>query len=418
MSVSLMKKSEKGFIANCKEEIEKKFALGNGKGLNERDLKTLSETIESKTGIIISLSTLKRLWKDNFKQSPQIATLNALAMVLDYRSWQDFKLKKGRRKKPLMKVILYRSIYVFLFLVLIVSLVFYWSKKGVIIKGPVHFQAQKTVTQGIPNTVIFNYDVSNVDADSFYIQQSWNDYFRVGIDPKAKAFSCIYYESGFHRAKLFADDSLVAMQPVHIISNGWEPHVYYSSQDAQPIHFRNDKFIDEGKLHLSDELLSKRNVDLSRYFYSRISYSKKFDLSSNNFSFQTRVKVDSLNDKLCSWMQVIIVTEKHIFWISPWQKGCEEKASYKLGEIYRGGKNANLASLGVDPYQWQDIELHIRDKRAQIKINQELAFQEHFQIDFGNIMGLIFLFDGKGSIDYVHLSDSDGITKFEDDFMR
>ena len=50
-----------------------------------------------------------------------------------------------------------------------------------------YFDAQKTVAAGIPNTVIFKYDVSNVAADTFYIQQSWNEDHKVTIDPKGKA---------------------------------------------------------------------------------------------------------------------------------------------------------------------------------------------------------------------------------------
>lgn len=84
---------EQAYIALCRKQIEHKFAFGNGTGYTQRDLEFLAQHIEEKTGITLSLSTMKRLWKGNFKQSPQIATLNALAAVLDYKDWQEFKLQ-------------------------------------------------------------------------------------------------------------------------------------------------------------------------------------------------------------------------------------------------------------------------------------------------------------------------------------
>ncbi|MGK6351424.1 hypothetical protein [Parapedobacter sp. DT-150] len=69
--------SEQSYIALCRRQIEEKFAFGNGSGYTQRDLELLARHIEEKTGIVLSLSTLKRFWKDDFKQRPQLATLNA-----------------------------------------------------------------------------------------------------------------------------------------------------------------------------------------------------------------------------------------------------------------------------------------------------------------------------------------------------
>lgn len=85
-----MTSPDQDYLLLCKKQIEK-FAFGNGSRYTQRDLETLSQHIEERTGVVLSLSTLKRLWKDDFKQRPQPATLNALAAVLDYRDWQDFR---------------------------------------------------------------------------------------------------------------------------------------------------------------------------------------------------------------------------------------------------------------------------------------------------------------------------------------
>lgn len=368
-----MARSEQQFIRLCKKQIERKFSFGNGNGYTQRDLEVLADHIKEKTGVVISLSTLKRLWKDNYKQSPQLATLNALAVVLGCKDWQEFKLTNHPGRDSALKWGLFAAASVIVvFIVIWVSGFSFLSEplnteqkeefsKPVRITGPILFEASKTVTSGIPNTVIFKYDVSNVEADTIFIQQSWNRHHRVGLDPKGNVATSIYYESGFHRARLMANDSVLARQPVHIISDGWEPHIYYSD-DQLPIDFKSEKFITNGKLHLDSSMLARHNIDFSKRFYSRTTISQVFNVDSENFTFSTRMKVDSLFDQLCSWMDVIVVTEVHIFSVGLTEKGCEKNAGYKLGEISKNGENNDLSAFGCDVYDWQELEVNVDRK--------------------------------------------------------
>src|SRR6201999_2181946 len=57
-------------------------------------LQFLSDAIETKTGVLISVSTIKRLLQGQFARLPQIATLDALARFLDHASRQAFKLSQ------------------------------------------------------------------------------------------------------------------------------------------------------------------------------------------------------------------------------------------------------------------------------------------------------------------------------------
>ena len=412
--------SEKQHISLVKREIEKKFSFGNGNGYTQRDLEVLSRYIEEKTGVLISLSTLKRIWKDDYKQSPQIATLNALSVVLDYKNWQEFKQHNptsARFSLPGKRWILAGIAVASATLAfLLAGLGNQEEPRLPKVNGPVHFSTKKTVTSGIPNTVIFNYDLSNVKADSFFIQQTWNDFHKEAIDPKGKAYTSIYFESGYHRARLLANDSAIAMQPVHILSDGWEPHIYYSYEDREPIAFKNETFLVNGQLHLEKSLLERRNVDFSRYFFTRISNSQEFNVSSDNFSLVTRMKLDSMMNTLCPWMELIVVTERHIFWVYLKKQGCEHSASYKLGEIRRYGKHNDLSALGVDVFEWQELGIHVEDKSAEIHLNGKTAFQQTFKEDFGKVVGLIYIFEGTGSLDYVKMEGADGQTVFEDDF--
>ncbi len=434
-----MSQSERDYIELCKKQLEEKFSFGNGQGYFQKDLELLSNYIEEEKGVYISLSTLKRLWKNSFKQGPQLATLNALAKTLDYDNWQDFKLKNKGDKVAHSNTALNSkqdthvsskprklgAVFLFVVLILVLILFVYRRKENtsmlkgdIFINGPVVFKADKTLSRGVPNTFIFDYDVSQVKADSFFVQQTWNDKKKERIDPRGTVFTSIYYESGFHRARLIANDSVIAMQPVHILSDGWEPHVYYDSSDERFVDFKGESFVTKGKLHLSKDLLLKKNVDTSQYFITRIGHSKKYEVSSDNFEFNVRTKLDTMNNSNCPWLNVLIITEKNAFNIELVQKGCEAYASYHIGEIRRNGKDNDLSLLGQNIFEWQELNLSVKEKNAKIGINGESSYFETFKEDFGKVMGLIFIFEGKGSIDYVKLSDTKGTIAFEDNFER
>src|SRR6185295_10991204 len=89
-----MNHSEREYINLCKQLIEEKFHFENEDGtLRQRDLEYLADSIEERSGIKLSLSTLKRVWKKDYDQTPHPSTLQALVSVLGFKDWQEFKLK-------------------------------------------------------------------------------------------------------------------------------------------------------------------------------------------------------------------------------------------------------------------------------------------------------------------------------------
>src|SRR5436190_72240 len=89
-----MNHSEREYINLCKQLIEEKFHFEDEGGtLRQRDLEYLADSIEERSGIKLSLSTLKRVWKKDYDQTPHPSTLQALVSVLGFKDWQEFKLK-------------------------------------------------------------------------------------------------------------------------------------------------------------------------------------------------------------------------------------------------------------------------------------------------------------------------------------
>src|SRR5215471_15421816 len=330
-----MNHSEREYIALCKRLIEETFQLQNVEGtLRQRDLEFLADSIEERSGIKLSLSTLKRLWKKDYYQTPHPSTLQALVSVLGYKDWQDFKLKKSVAEtthitlQPKEYHLRPRRWLVLPVLVAIAGLVWliaFRPRKGgklkPIIKGPVIFKGNKTVSQGVPNTVIFSYDVSNVEADSFFFQQAWNEMEKVRIDPKGHYYSNIYYYPGFHKAKLIANDSIIKRFRVHITTDGWLPLVRRTFTDNMPVHVKTNAITD-GTLHTTRKDLESSNLDINKDFLLSYFNVRDFENTySDNFSLDTRIKCDSTNTIPCPAFQLTVICEENIFFVTMTGKG-------------------------------------------------------------------------------------------------
>jgi hypothetical protein len=85
---------ETDYIQRCLELAEVKFDRGASSGWNSYDFEKLSEAIQEATGVVLSVTTLKRLWgKLSYTNTPAITTLNTLAQYAGYPDWGMFKRK-------------------------------------------------------------------------------------------------------------------------------------------------------------------------------------------------------------------------------------------------------------------------------------------------------------------------------------
>ena len=87
---------EKDYIALYRTLLEEKLLLGNIDGkLKQRDFEYLAELIEEKSHIKLSISTLKRLWKDDFTQVP-----HPRHWMHWFQSWITKTGRTSKRKMP------------------------------------------------------------------------------------------------------------------------------------------------------------------------------------------------------------------------------------------------------------------------------------------------------------------------------
>ena len=79
-------------LAALTAAIETRMGWGNGLQWATRDFEQLSIQIHERTGVQLSVITLKRVWgKIEYAGKPTITTLNALAEFAGAQNWQRFK---------------------------------------------------------------------------------------------------------------------------------------------------------------------------------------------------------------------------------------------------------------------------------------------------------------------------------------
>jgi hypothetical protein len=424
-----MDSSEREYIARCKRQIEEKFHFGNGHGeLRQRDFEYLADSIEEKSGITLSLSTLKRLWKNDYDKTPHPSTLQALVSLLGYKDWHEYKLRNTNFPDtpvtiPPPKRRMHFNPWVLVPIILVTAVLFWLiafrskpAHNKPIIKGPVTLTCNKTVSQGVPNTVIFNYDLSNVEADSFFFQQSWNPDDRVKLDPKQHVYTSIYYYPGFHRAKLIANDSILKRFFVHITTDGWFPIARYNDNNDGPVYLNKAVAVKDGVLHITPEDLTAIGMDLNKKHLVSYFNVRPFDAHSDNFEFDTRFKSDPVENINCAGFELTIMTEEHIYMVRLVNKGCEREAVVKMGEVAHGGVNNDLSAFGRDLQQWQNLKIKVVNKVATIYLDEKPVHTITYKKDFGKIVGLVYHFSGSGAIDHARLTNGDNKIIYSDEF--
>jgi hypothetical protein len=427
---------ERDLVQLCMVELCKQAGLADAGRTVQRDLEFLCDKIESKTGVLISVSTMRRLLNGQFSRQPQVATLNAIAQYLGYQSWQDFKLEKtagvtGQAKsfqanEPTLfpfKRFSFTRYPVFIVILMLTALGLFamlkLGKPGVAHFEKATFSLSRATRTDLPNTVIFKYNVDEVNADSFFIQQSWDWRRKVRIYKNTYTLTDIYYEPGFHTAKLIANDQVIKTLDVSIPTDRWFFYAKEKVPLSQPKYIHSVTGIENGSLLLNMNEILASQVDISKnneyhqeYFPSAIQYD------SDNFRFTCRVRVNQLNNNFCPSLMCEVFCQKHFMFFEARPKGCASEIRANYGEKFIDGKTNDLSALGIDLKDWQNIELTVQNKNVIILVNDKKVFACSYQQQSGMITGLGFISNGLCEIDNVDFQTLDGKIIYKNDFEK
>lgn len=399
------------YIEKCKTLIEKKLAWGNSASWQNQDFEFLSEKIFESTGIQLSVSTLKRLWgKVRYGNSPNLSTLNALAQFIGYENWRAFmsddiqtsnendaifnvetNIKTSSKTNKIHSTFIWWGAGITLALGIIILMVFYRQDKKLIL-GNVNFSS-KLVTQGLPNTVIFKYDVSNTNADSVFIQQSWDSRLRKKVDITQKEFACTYYSPGYYRAKLIVNDSIVKEHDVFIESQGWTGII---ERTPVPVYLPESIINKNDFFDISEADVSEQGIDFSKEipWVSFTKVDKNIAVPCDNFFMEVELKnTYNKGNGICQNTRIDLLGTINMTGIPLCIKGC-------VGELdfAKDGSVKDLSLFGVNFNDWVKVRFEAKNSHFKIFINNQLAYEKQAMTDIGSIIGVRINFTGAGEM--------------------
>jgi hypothetical protein len=392
-------------VQKCLLQIEEKLGWGNSSQWHSDVFIELSETIQKHTNILLSPTTLKRIWgKVNYNSAPSISTLNTLSKFIDYQNWRDFKIDTQIKQPtwfeknvtPNLKIIIPSAAALALIFVSLFSMMGVNNAK-INDVSKINFSCHP-VTKNIPNSVVFDFDLNAIESDSIYIQQFWDETKTIKINANQKQATGIYYYPGYFRAKLVIDGAIVKENDLFIKSNGW-----LATLDYKPIP-KYLKHLDSLSLPLAfiNEIKSSEKPLTSTFHY--IDDFK--DISGDNFRLNTIVK-NVYNDKwaVCQNATVIIIGTKSAHLIPFAISGCSSSMGIMMSDVYLSGKEYDLSSLSVDLSKPTNLKIEVINKQVTVFADNKKLFSSVYNESIGRIVGIRYQFLGAGEVKQIALSN-------------
>lgn len=443
----MLNKTEIVDLAECRRQIETRLGWGDSMLWTSGDFEQLSEKIRDATQIYLSASTLKRIWgRIKYDSLPAVTTLNTLAQFAGYDNWRAFRqniastlpaepppsaystersssASSAASDAPLTRIHPLEGVLVppppprnrrfivagivMAVAMVIVILGFYFAGR----KSPTppvdpsryRFSSKKVLTEGVPNSVIFDYDATASPVDSVYIQQSWDPTRRKKVSRDQRQFTSVYYYPGFFQAKLVVGNQIVKEHNLLIKTKGWLPVI---EQIPLPVYFEEKEALSGNELGLSVEKIREKNISLQpRTPWVRYSNIGNWgDLQTDSFRLDLNLKNDYREGSaICQQTEIRLLCDGAAIIIPLCDKGCISELNILLLEKSISGKVQDLSFLGVDFHNWVHFACTAAGGQFRIFIDNALVFQSPLPEKSHKIEGIDFRFQGTGRIRDVSL---------------
>lgn len=407
----------------CLHLIEEKLGWGASNTWSNQDFQRLSNQLYEKTNVLLSVSTLKRVWgKVTYDSKPSSSTLDALAQYLDYANWQSFiagnstpqeyepvtKSKSGRHSS------LYKSLFLWIVAIGCFSFIAAFiymqraEKKDAYSLSSLSASdfslSSKPVTKGIPNTVIFTYDASKSPTDSVFIQQSWDSKRRQQVSKDGHTHTSVYYEPGYYQAKLVIGNQVVQEYPLVVPTDGWLGTIDHS---PTPIYLKVEDFVKEDQLNASGAVLRKYNLNplaeqISVKYYQVGGFEP---VPVNKFTFSAEIK-NNYDEGInaCQLAGIGLLTERMPISFPLSAQGCVSELTITSVDEAFSGKNVDFSKLGANLSDWVPVQCVGDGKSIKYYVNNELAYEAPLISTDLSIIGMVYGFAGGGSVRNIRLN--------------
>lgn len=408
--------SEINELQRCKAVIEDKLGWGPGDGWQTVDFENLSELVLNETGVSLSISTLRRIWgRAEYNHLPSGTTLNTLARFAGSGDWRAFvkqnKTAATGQNEEVPQVAVPQKprswkrlawVAAAVLVVILASMLAFDKGEPQLEKSSYSFES-RSVTRGIPNSVIFTYDASASPTDSVFIQQSWDNSRRVLVDKNLHKHTSVYYEPGTYQAKLLIGDQVVQQHKLLVGTDGWSGLI---DQPKMPVYLREEEFLHAGGIRTDTRTIEQKNIamqpDPPMIKFFNVGNFEPVPLG--DFSFSTEIRNQySEGAAACQLTYISLLTDDMPIVIPLSAKGCVSELNLMSVDDYVSGKKADLSALGVDFSDWARVSCAASAGKIRYAINNQQAFEFPVPNRPIKILGIAFGFRGTGSVRKVSL---------------
>lgn len=423
---------EKQLLLLCRQLIEQMLNWGDSSVWGNDDFEQLSQQIFDKTRVQLSVSTLKRIWgKVRYESFPNAATLNALACFLDYTSWRDFRQhhqvngvvehaveiigpeapQTTAFPQPRLRYVWFGSA-----LLLVLGALFFMSSKRNKPVDPASIKfSSKKVSDDLPNSVIFNYDVSAFHSDSVFIQQSWDPNRREQVPGDGKQFTSIYYEPGYFIARLIVDKHVKKETSVFIKTKGWKGILDHA---PVPVYLSAEEIKGKGFMGVDAKLIQQKSgTPVFNNTWVKFANIREFPgINADNFTMDCTLRNTSTpGQSACARADLTILGNGTAIVIPIVNTGCISDIGILTGTDWISGKDHDLSAFGTDMSQFQNLRCSVKDHFLRIYLNNKQIFEYKQAQSMGRIVGIRFEFEGPGEVKQYKL-ETPGGSVYEEQF--
>lgn len=416
-------------LQRIKKLIENKVLLGPSQLWKQRDFENLIELIYADTRIRLSLSTLKRIWQDNYSGSPHPSTLDALASFAGYDNWYSFTVASISAKKgwedlhgndeltPTVRNIFHKpQILALIILVPVIAFAIFSRSR----KAEVSFSTEKNVYDSLPATVTFNYSHRGKLSDSLFLISSGRPLVKTRLNPKQKEFKHEYRTPGIFTASILYGNKVIDSTSILIKSGGWVASLYHYNRvhgSSIETYINGNEIIADGKLNLSPEILSKNNIKIDGNLFTLYYYvTDPFEMDYDNFTLDITVKSDSIFNYPYPYLYTGLISRDGLQFIPLSSKGNHREDAISFSEVFMEGNTTDLSMFETDVYSWNNLRLENRNRDVSVYLNNSLLYRFSYEMPLEMICGFNILFLGSGSVDRLSLLDSDSKIIYSEDF--
>ncbi len=412
--------TEKTIIQQCIRQIEHTLGWGSSLHWTNDDFENLSEAIRQKTGVSLSVTTLKRIWgRARYDSTPNSTTLNTLARFTGHASWRGYRRHAGHPEIPSVapseesgaSIATRRSgwpwvagVLLLVTVVIAAFLVLPFAKEPE--ASDYAFTSSKTVLEGVPNSVVFHYDAAASPTDSVFIQQSWDKRRSTLVSKDRHSHTAIYYYPGYFRAKLVIGDRVVREHDLFITSDDWVAAV---DRTPVPAYLKPEDFKANGIIDVTAGAITALGIPLQPVLPPLRVYNVKqmAGLKTDQFTFTTRVKSHYRDGTgVCQKIDVLILCKNDVFIIPLVSKRCVGDIFLLAADKVTGSTEADLSGFGAELSEWTSLKVESSKKNVRFFVNDKEAYALTFENSPSEIVGVQYRFQGPGAIGETVFSNS------------